>query len=428
MTAAPLIETERLVLRPHRMEDFPPFAAFYASEGARFIGGPMDDRRAWHVFAADVGGWELMGFGGWAIEEKASGAFAGQVALSKPPHFPEREIGWLLLPGFERRGYATEGARAVRAYAYGELGLGHGGQLRRSRQRAVDRGGAAARLRRGPGGAAHGRGRHRLPPSRPGGARMTAAPRIETERLVLRPHRMEDFARHRRLLRHATRRASSAGRCRGRAAWYGFAADVGSWDLLGFGAWAIEENATGAFVGQVGLSQAAALPRARDRLAAPSRLRAPRLRHRGRPRRPRLRLRHARLDDRRQLRRPRQHRARSRVARRLGCTEDPAAAPLDPEDLVFRHPAPEALPMTRSDAIRRAADLLRGHRESIDRLDAILVFTLAERFKHTQAVGVLKARARAAAVRPGARSRCRSPGSSGWPRRRTSIRSSPASS
>ena len=38
-----------------------------------------------------------------------------------------------------------------------------------------------------------------------------------------------------------------------------------------------------------------------------------------------------------------------------------------------------------------AATLLRGHRESIDRLDAILVFTLAERFKHTQAVGRLKA-------------------------------------
>jgi len=39
----------------------------------------------------------------------------------------------------------------------------------------------------------------------------------------------------------------------------------------------------------------------------------------------------------------------------------------------------------------RAAELLRGHRESIDRLDAILVYTLGERFKHTQAVGRLKA-------------------------------------
>ena len=43
------------------------------------------------------------------------------------------------------------------------------------------------------------------------------------------------------------------------------------------------------------------------------------------------------------------------------------------------------------DATARAAALLKEHRKSIDRLDAILVFTLAERFKHTQAVGVLKA-------------------------------------
>jgi chorismate mutase len=38
-----------------------------------------------------------------------------------------------------------------------------------------------------------------------------------------------------------------------------------------------------------------------------------------------------------------------------------------------------------------AAQLLKDHRASIDRLDAILVYTLAERFKHTQAVGQLKA-------------------------------------
>lgn len=43
------------------------------------------------------------------------------------------------------------------------------------------------------------------------------------------------------------------------------------------------------------------------------------------------------------------------------------------------------------DTATKAADLLKHHRESIDRLDAILVFTLAERFKHTQAVGKLKA-------------------------------------
>ncbi|MDD9923778.1 MAG: chorismate mutase [Boseongicola sp.] len=44
-----------------------------------------------------------------------------------------------------------------------------------------------------------------------------------------------------------------------------------------------------------------------------------------------------------------------------------------------------------SDAVTRAAEILAEHRDSIDRLDAILVYTLAERFKHTKAVGKLKA-------------------------------------
>ena len=44
-----------------------------------------------------------------------------------------------------------------------------------------------------------------------------------------------------------------------------------------------------------------------------------------------------------------------------------------------------------TDATALAASLLKDHRDSIDRLDAILVYTLAERFKHTQAVGRLKA-------------------------------------
>ncbi|MBU2865919.1 MULTISPECIES: chorismate mutase [Pacificibacter] len=44
-----------------------------------------------------------------------------------------------------------------------------------------------------------------------------------------------------------------------------------------------------------------------------------------------------------------------------------------------------------SDPIALAQEVLKEHRESIDRLDAILVYTLGERFKHTQAVGKLKA-------------------------------------
>lgn len=44
-----------------------------------------------------------------------------------------------------------------------------------------------------------------------------------------------------------------------------------------------------------------------------------------------------------------------------------------------------------TDTSTRAAALLKEHRNSIDRLDAILVYTLGERFKHTRDVGKLKA-------------------------------------
>ena len=44
-----------------------------------------------------------------------------------------------------------------------------------------------------------------------------------------------------------------------------------------------------------------------------------------------------------------------------------------------------------TDPVGKAQELLKEHRASIDRLDAVLVYTLAERFAHTQAVGQLKA-------------------------------------
>ncbi|MFN3644001.1 MAG: chorismate mutase [Gemmobacter sp.] len=53
-----------------------------------------------------------------------------------------------------------------------------------------------------------------------------------------------------------------------------------------------------------------------------------------------------------------------------------------PQDTASQGPEP---------AMTDAAATLAAHRASIDRLDAILVYTLAERFKHTQAVGRLKA-------------------------------------
>ena len=119
---APVIETERLRLRPHAMADWETMAAFFESDASAYAGGPMPRRRSWYGFGADVGAWDLLGFGNWAVDEIATDTFVGQVGLNRPPHFPEAEIGWIVFPQFQRRGYGRESALAARAHAYGVLG------------------------------------------------------------------------------------------------------------------------------------------------------------------------------------------------------------------------------------------------------------------------------------------------------------------
>jgi RimJ/RimL family protein N-acetyltransferase len=115
---APLIRTERLLLRPYRLEDFPHLSALYETDRAAFIGGHLSRRQVWDAFMNCIGQWTLTGFGGWAVEEVASGIMVGEVAVTHPVDFPEVELGWLLLDGFEGRGYAHEAALAARNWAF----------------------------------------------------------------------------------------------------------------------------------------------------------------------------------------------------------------------------------------------------------------------------------------------------------------------
>jgi RimJ/RimL family protein N-acetyltransferase len=118
----PTVETARLKLRAHRIEDIGPEAAFYASDRARFVGGPMTAEQSWRVIAALLGHWALRGYGYWAVEEKATGQLCGQLGLWFPEGWPEPEIGWCLHDHATGKGYASEGVRAARDYAYGTLG------------------------------------------------------------------------------------------------------------------------------------------------------------------------------------------------------------------------------------------------------------------------------------------------------------------
>jgi RimJ/RimL family protein N-acetyltransferase len=126
----PTIETERLILRGHRKEDFRDSSAMWAdSEVVRYIGGrTFSGEEVWARLLRYVGHWEWMGFGFWAIEEKGSGAFAGETGFAEfkrdlepaTPGVPE--IGWVLAPRTQGQGYATEAVRAVVAWGDAHFG------------------------------------------------------------------------------------------------------------------------------------------------------------------------------------------------------------------------------------------------------------------------------------------------------------------
>ena len=129
MTGAPRIETPRLILRAHTLTDFEPFARMMSDPAVvRFLGDgkPFNRYQAWLRFLRSPGSWQLLGFGYWALEEKASGAFVGEagcVDLKRDaPLRDMTEVGWLLAPSAMGRGFATEAAQAVLAWGRGSFG------------------------------------------------------------------------------------------------------------------------------------------------------------------------------------------------------------------------------------------------------------------------------------------------------------------
>lgn len=118
-----VIETERLVLRPPRLEDFEAWAACAADpDMTTFLGGPQPRPVAWRAFMAMAGSWSLNGFAMFSVIEKASGEWMGRVGPWKPDGWPGNEIGWGLARAAEGRGYAFEAAVAATDWAFAELG------------------------------------------------------------------------------------------------------------------------------------------------------------------------------------------------------------------------------------------------------------------------------------------------------------------
>lgn len=122
MSGAPILRTERLILREPGPQDVDGVVRFYMSDRSRFVGGPLGRRQAWLMLASEIGHWRLRGFGMWAATESASDVCIGMVGCWRPDDWPENEIGWLLWEGAEGKGFAHEAALAARRCAYERFG------------------------------------------------------------------------------------------------------------------------------------------------------------------------------------------------------------------------------------------------------------------------------------------------------------------
>jgi RimJ/RimL family protein N-acetyltransferase len=120
------LTTARLRLRALAAADLDAFAAMHADpEVMRHLGSGVTRTReeTWTAMAAMLGQWALRGWGMFAVEERASGRFAGRAGLLHPYAWPEPELAYGLDRPFWGRGYATEAAAALRAWAFDAFGF-----------------------------------------------------------------------------------------------------------------------------------------------------------------------------------------------------------------------------------------------------------------------------------------------------------------
>ncbi|MDG1430989.1 MAG: GNAT family N-acetyltransferase [Paracoccaceae bacterium] len=118
----PVLETQRLVLRGPEPEDYPNFKATFSSYRSRYMGGPLSAYESWMLYAAEIGHWEIHGFGMWMIHLKDTDETVGMAGGWFPAQWPEKELAWIIWPDQSGKGYALEATDRVRMYFYDNLG------------------------------------------------------------------------------------------------------------------------------------------------------------------------------------------------------------------------------------------------------------------------------------------------------------------
>lgn len=124
LSTAPVLTTERLILRGPERDDLTAFTRFMTSAPSmKAQGETVTAQQAWFGFLTGIGHWHWHGFGFFTVVEQQTSQPIGRVGLIKHSDWPNTELAWHLFEGAEGKGFATEAALTVKKWAREELGL-----------------------------------------------------------------------------------------------------------------------------------------------------------------------------------------------------------------------------------------------------------------------------------------------------------------
>lgn len=124
-SAAPTLETPRLRLRAHRLDDFEPISAMLADgEVMHHVSGPQRSEEAWRrMLCGGPGMWALLGYGYWVVERREDGEVLGQIGFAdfrrdvQPAIEGLPELGYIFAAFAHGQNYAAEAGAAALAWA-----------------------------------------------------------------------------------------------------------------------------------------------------------------------------------------------------------------------------------------------------------------------------------------------------------------------
>jgi ribosomal-protein-alanine N-acetyltransferase len=122
------LETPRLRLRELGFDDLEALNAIQSdADHMRFYPHPfsIEESRSW--IEKNLVRYERLGYGLWAVEDKQTGEFLGNVGptLQQVDGVGEVELGWSITPTRARQGLASEAAAACRDDCFGRLDLSY---------------------------------------------------------------------------------------------------------------------------------------------------------------------------------------------------------------------------------------------------------------------------------------------------------------